>query len=77
MIKKFHGLDKVIQIVLLVIPFVNWITELVLRWSDFAEKKDGLRLVIAIICTFFFGTILGWVDAIWFAVNDELILEDY
>ncbi len=77
MIKKFHDLDLVIQIILLVIPFVNWITEIVLRWSHFAEKKDPLRLVIALIATFFFGTILGWVDAIWLAINHELLLENY
>ena len=73
----FNKQSKVLRIILMIIPFVNWITELVLRWSDFAEKKDPLRLVIALIATFFFGTILGWVDAIWLAINDELLLENY
>lgn len=76
MIKKFHEFDKIIQIILLVIPFVNWVTEMILRWDEFLSKKETVQLVCALVATFFFGNILGWIDAIYFALNDKLLLED-
>lgn len=76
MLKKFNELSKVVRIVLLAIPFVNWIVELVLRWSLFIEKKDALSLVVALVATFGFGVLLGWVDAIFTALEDKLVLVD-
>lgn len=73
--KTIHGFSKVVQIILLVIPFVNWIVEMYMRWTEYLEKKEVLQLVVAIICTFFFGTILGWIDALYFALTDQFILE--
>ncbi|MCQ2815588.1 MAG: hypothetical protein MJ227_04935 [Bacilli bacterium] len=76
MLKKFMELSKTVRIVLLAIPFVNWIVELVLRWSLFIEKKDVGSLLVALIATFGFGIILGWVDAIFTFMEDKIVLTD-
>ena len=76
MLKKFMELSKTVRIVLLAIPFINWIVELVLRWSLFIEKKDVGSLLVALIATFGFGVILGWVDAIFTFMEDKIVLTD-
>ena len=72
LLKKFFGLSKVLRIVLLVIPFCNWVCEIVLRWSNLLEKKDAASLLVALLATFGFGVILGFVDI----VNDKLYIFD-
>ncbi len=76
MLKKFMELSKVLRIVLLAIPFCNWIVELVLRWSLVIEKKDLGSVLVAVIATFGFGIILGWVDAIFTFMEDKIVLTD-
>ena len=39
--KWFNKQSKLIQIILLLIPGVNWITELLVRVSRFLRTKDG------------------------------------
>ena len=36
--KWFHKQNKLVQVLLLLIPFVNWITEVLVRWSAFLKK---------------------------------------
>lgn len=70
------ALSKIVRIVLLAIPFCNWICEIVLRWSLFIEKKDLGSLLVALVATFGFGVFLGWVDAIFTFMNDKIVLTD-
>ena len=74
--KKIHEFSKIVQIIILVIPFVNWVVEMYMRWTEFLAKRDPVRLVCALLATFFFGNIIGWCDAIVFALTDKFILED-
>ena len=60
----------------LVIPFVNWIVELVLRWEHFLLKKDVGSLLVALLATFGFGVLLGWVDAYFEYTEDKICLLD-
>lgn len=69
----FNKQSRVVQLILLLIPFVNWVVELCVRWPDFLEKKDPIKLVVAIIATFG-GFVLGWVDLVWCLVYKHLIL---
>ena len=74
--EKFMGLNKLVRVILLVIPFVNWIVEIIVRWSFYLEKKDTGSLIMALVATFFFGNFLGWLDAIFTLIEDKLILTD-
>lgn len=76
MLKKFNELSKIVRFILLVVPFVNWVVEMVIRWSLFLEKKDTGSLLVALIATFFFGNILGIVDAVFTLIQDKMVLLD-
>lgn len=73
--KAFHKLSKLLQIILLLIPFVNYITEIVVRWSAFARKGGILRLVICVIVTLPSGIVIGWLDALWVLFTNRLCAE--
>ena len=73
--KWFNSQSRLVQIILLLIPVVNWIVEVVVRWSTYLEsKKDKtLHLIVAIIVTFF-GLVFGWVDLVWCLLFKHLLL---
>ena len=75
MYKEFNKLSRLVQFILLIIPFVNWVTELVVRWSRFLDKKDTLSLLCALFVTIF-GLPLGIVDAIWVLLFNHMLLAD-
>ena len=71
--KWFNSQSRLIQIILLLIPFVNWITELYVRWTAYLDdQKDGLKLVLALVVTIF-GLFFGWVDIIWCLLFNHLV----
>ncbi len=75
MLKKFNEFDKLIRFLLLIIPFVGWITEMVIRWSVFLEKKSLLSLVMAIIHTFVgWALVLAIIDAILVLLDKNMLL---
>ncbi len=77
MISTFKKLPKILQIILLLIPGVNWITEGILRWVHVAEKPTAMRVLVAVLCfPFPFGVIIGWIDLVVLLLNGQLILED-
>lgn len=73
--KDFGKLSKLVKIVLLVIPFVNWITEVVVRWSSALHTKNTIQTVIALLVTVF-GIVFGWIDLIWVLLFDRLTFTD-
>ncbi len=69
----FKGLPRLVQIILLLIPGVNWFTEILVRWSAVLHGKGGVvNVVIALVFTIF-GIVLGWVDLIWCLIFKRLI----
>lgn len=70
----FNKQSRLVQILLLLIPFVNWIVEIVVRWSAFLKKGGLLRLLLAIIVIPGIGVVLGWVDLIWVLLFGHLIM---
>ena len=73
MAKKFQELPRLIQIILLLIPGVNWITEIVVRVSALFEKSS-LENVLGFVLGVVFGLILGWVDLVWCLLFKHLFL---
>lgn len=69
--KDFGKLSKLVKIILLLIPFVNWITEVVVRWSSALHTKNTIQTVIALLVTIF-GIVFGWIDLIWILLFDRL-----
>lgn len=73
--KWFEKQSKLVQIVLLLIPFVNWIVEVGVRWSHALKKGSLLKYIIAIVVTFG-GLVIGWLDMVWCLLFGHLILCD-
>ncbi len=73
--KFFNSLPRLVQLILLLIPGVNWVVELVVRITSVIEKPHGthniLGLVLAVIP--FTGTILGYVDLVWVILYNHLL----
>lgn len=72
---QFNKLNRFVQILLLLIPGVNWITEVVVRWSTWAKKKSTLRLIICLLVTLPTGVAFGWLDLIWVLLTKKLFLQ--
>ena len=72
--KTFNKQSRLVQIILLLIPGVNWITEILVRWSVALRKKDLLHVLVAILVTIPSGIVFGWLDLIWVLLFNHLVL---
>ncbi len=73
--KWFEKQSRLVQIILLLIPGVNWVIEVLVRWSHALKKKSLLKYVIAIVVTFA-GIVVGWLDVIWCLLFKHMFLCD-
>ena len=71
--KAFNKQSKLVQIILLLIPGVNWVTELLVRWSVALRTKGLLHILLAVLVTVG-GLAFGWLDLIWVLLFGHLIL---
>ena len=71
----FSKQSKLVQVLLLIIPGVNWITEIVVRWSTFLKKGGLVRLVVCILVTIPSGIAIAWLDVIWVLLFNKLFLQ--
>jgi hypothetical protein len=71
----FNKQSRLVQILLLLIPGVNWVTEIVVRWSTWLKKGGLLRLVICILVTIPSGVAFGWLDLVWILLFKKFFLQ--
>lgn len=71
--KWFNSQSRLIQILLLLIPVVNWITEIIVRVTAVIEKPT-LGNILGLIFGVFIPVIAGWVDLIWVLLFNHLLL---
>ncbi len=71
----FNKQSRLVQILLLLIPVVNWITEITVRWSTWLKKGGLLRLIICVLVTIPSGIVIGWLDLIWVLLFGEFFLQ--
>ena len=70
----FDKQSKIVRFILLIIPFVGWIFEIIVRWREVAKKADVLNIVVAIVYTFFgFAWILHLIDAILILLDKPML----
>lgn len=73
--KLLTGLPRLIQILLLLIPGVNWITEVIVRVSAALHGKAGKQIVVLILAIIpVTGVLLGWADLFSCLFRKKLIL---
>lgn len=75
MFEAFTKQSKVVRIILLLIPFVNWVTELLTRWDYYLKRKTTLGLIVALVVTFL-GLPIGFIDCIAILLTDKMILTE-
>lgn len=68
----FNKQSRIVQIILLLVPFVNWVTEIVIRWSAALRSKKLLTILFAVLVTFF-GLAIGWLDVVWCLLFKHMI----
>ena len=73
--KWFKKQSRLVQIILLLIPGVNWVVEVLVRWSHALRKGSLLKYLIAIVVTVF-GAFVGWLDLVWCLLFKHLIFCD-
>ncbi|MGN1372890.1 MAG: hypothetical protein ACI4VK_02445 [Candidatus Coproplasma sp.] len=73
--KWFNKQDRILQVILLIIPFVGWVVELLVRLSVMLRKKDVVSIVIFVLFL-----VVGWswilcvIDLVYLALKGHLIL---
>ena len=72
MAKWFYKQNMLIQSILMLIPGVNWVVELCVRWSAYMSRPTLPTLICAIL-TIPFGIIFGWVDLVWLLLFNHLL----
>lgn len=72
--KKFQKLSRIVQIILLLIPVVNWFTEVVVRGSAALNGKATNQIIVLIFAILPTGVLLGWIDLFSCLIQKKLIL---
>lgn len=72
--KSFQKLPRLLQVILLLIPGVNWITEVVVRVSAFLHGKGTEQVIVLIFAILPTGILLGWIDLFSVIIQKKLIL---
>lgn len=72
-VSGFKGLSRWVQLLLLLIPGVNLITEILVRGSAAVHGKAGLQ-ILALILAIITGGLFGWIDFFYVLFRKRLIL---
>lgn len=72
--KWFQEQTKVWKIVLLVIPFVNYIIEILVRASAIVRKNSATNIAGVIFFIVPWGLFTSYLDLIWVIIFDQLFL---
>lgn len=73
--KWFNKQSRLIQIILLLIPVVNWVVEILVRLSALLRKSSVINIV-GLILAIVGNVVFGWVDLVWCLLFKKLCLQD-
>ncbi len=75
--KWFYKQTKLVQVILLLIPFVGWIVELLVRLSVMLRTKQPVHIVVFVLFVVIgWGWFLNLIDLIVLIVTGKLILTE-
>lgn len=72
--KWFNKQDRLLQVILLIIPFVGWVVELLIRLSVALREKDTISILV-----FLLFVLVGWswvlcvIDLIYLVLEGHLL----
>ena len=70
----FNKQSRLVQLILL-LPGINWLTEVLVRWTTWSKKGGLLRLIICLLVTFPTGLAFGLLDFVWVLLFKKLFLQ--
>ena len=73
--KWFNSLPRLVQFILLIIPFVGWIVEIYVRLTAMLQKTTTQN-ILGFVLFLFFGSVLAYVDLVWVLLFKHLLLAD-
>lgn len=71
--KWFNSLPRLVQFILLLIPFVGWVVEIYVRLTAMIEKTTTEN-ILGFILFLFFGSVLAYVDLVCVLLTGHLFL---
>lgn len=75
--KWFNSQSTLVKVILLIIPFVGWVVELLVRACVLARKKDTMSIIALIVFVVFGGFwVLCVADLIYLVLKGHLFLAD-
>lgn len=73
--KWFYNQSKLVQVILLLIPFVGWIAELLIRLSVLLRDKSVINIVVFVVFIVVgWGWVLAVADLIYLLIKGHLFL---
>ena len=73
--KWFYGQERIVQMLLLIIPFVGWVVECLVRLSVALNKKDAVSIIVFVLFLVVgWGWLLCLLDLIYLILTGWLIL---
>ena len=77
MLKWFDEQSNIVKFILLIVPFVGWVCELIIRWSEVVKEASVKNIVVAIIYTIFgWAWVLGLIDAILVLLEKPMLFRE-
>ena len=75
--KWFNQQSRLVQVILLLIPFVGWVVELLVRLSVMLRTKEPVHIVVFIVFVVLgWGWFLGVLDLIYLCLKGHLFLAE-
>lgn len=73
----FYSIDRLSQMILLIIPVIGWIIEISVRIFSVARKQSTMN-VIGLVAFLLLGgfIIFNIIDVVYLFSNDQLVLTD-
>ena len=73
--KWFYNQSKLVQVILLLIPFVGWIAELLIRLSVLLRDKSVINIIVFVVFVVVgWGWVLAVADLIYLLIKGHLFL---
>ena len=73
--KWFYNQSKLVQVILLLVPFVGWVAELLIRLSVLLRDKSVINIVVFVVLVVVgWGWVLAVADLIYLLIKGHLFL---
>lgn len=73
--KWFYNQSKLVQVILLLVPFVGWVAELLIRLSVLLRDKSVINIVVFVVFVVVgWGWVLAVADLIYLLIKGHLFL---